>query len=263
MSCTKIAYVSIKGGVGKTTNAIMTATNLAARGYRVLYWDGDGNNSGTMFFTTGISGIADTIESKNTFEALSHTNIANYAVHARIKNIDIVPSHLNIFKLRGIGYNELLRTLRTAEDNYDFIVIDTAPTYDNLVINAVLAADVIITPIRFTSFDFSTAKFLQKQLYDDCPDKVEKWYLMYSTWEDRWTPFEDSMQSQFVRLFEKHFPHKILEVHIPLAKAAVDYTQTDTKLSTKSRIVGARKLATEINKLVDMFTDKEDSVEIF
>lgn len=70
-----ITYSSMKGGVGKTTNAILTATNLAARGFKVLFFDLDTNNSGTMYFTQGIEGITDTIESHNVFESLSHNDI--------------------------------------------------------------------------------------------------------------------------------------------------------------------------------------------
>ena len=53
-----ITYSSMKGGVGKTTDSILTATNLAARGFKVLYFDLDPNNSGTMYFTAGIENIA-------------------------------------------------------------------------------------------------------------------------------------------------------------------------------------------------------------
>ena len=117
-----ITYSSMKGGVGKTTNAILTATNLATRGFKVLFT----NNSGTMYFTQGIEGIIDTIETHNVFESLSHNDIEKYGIHSRIENIDIVPSHLNIFKLRGIGYNEFQKTLRGYEEKYDYVVIDTA-----------------------------------------------------------------------------------------------------------------------------------------
>lgn len=47
----------MNGGVGKTTDSILTATNLAARGFKVLYFDLDPNNSGTMYFTAGIENI--------------------------------------------------------------------------------------------------------------------------------------------------------------------------------------------------------------
>lgn len=257
-----ITFSSMKGGVGKTTESIMTATNLAARNFKVLYFDLDPNNSGTMFFTSGIENIENIIERQNVFEALSHNAIENYTIQSKIQNIDIIPSHLNIFKLRGIGYNELQKTLKTNKF-YDFIIVDTAPTYDNIVINALSAADIILTPIKFTSFDFTTTCFLQKQLYDDIPNKVENWYILYSDWQEAQSRFPDSSQSQFDKLFKSTFQN-ILNVHIPRTNIAQNYTQIEgTKVSIKSSLSGSRRLATEFNKLVDMITGKENTVEKF
>ena len=249
-----ITFSSMKGGVGKTTNAILTATNLAARGFKVLFFDLDTNNSGTMFFTQGIEGITELIEVKNVFESLSHNDITKYSVPTRIENIDIIPSHLNIFKLRGIGYNELQKTLKGYEEKYEYVVIDTAPTYDNLVINALLASDIILTPLKFSSFDFTTAKFLQKQLYDDAPGQVDKWYLLYSDWQQKFANFENAPQMQFVKYFEENFTN-ILDIYIPRTDAASKYTQMDLKISTTSKVsTTAKSLAIEINKLVNMLT---------
>lgn len=258
-----ITYSSMKGGVGKTTDAILTTMNLAARGFKVLFFDLDTNNSGTMYFTQGIADIAEIIETHNVFESLSHNNIDRYKINSRIENIDIVPSHLNIFKLRGIGYNELQKTLKGYEEKYDYVVIDTAPTYDNLVINALLASDVILTPIKFSSFDFTTSKFLQKQLYDDCPTQVEKWYLLYSDWQQKYAVFDESPQMQFVKVFEENFSN-VLKIYIPRTNSASDYTQLDKKLSVNSKTsISARNLAIEINKLVNMLTGEEKFVERF
>lgn len=249
-----ITYSSMKGGVGKTTDAILTATNLAARSFKVLYFDLDTNNSGTMYFTQGIDSITDIIETHNVFESLSHNDIDKYSIHSRIENIDIVPSHLNIFKLRGIGYNELQKTLKGYEEKYDYVVIDTAPTYDNLVINALLASDIILTPLKFSSFDFTTAKFLQKQLYDDAPNQVDKWYLLYSDYQQKFANFENAPQTQFVRYFEENFSN-ILDIYIPRTDAASKYTQMDLKISTTSKVsTTAKTLAVEINRLVNMLT---------
>lgn len=255
-----ITYSSMKGGVGKTTDSILTATNLAARGFKVLYFDLDPNNSGTMYFTAGIENIAETIERCNVFESLSHNSIENYAVKSRVGNIDIIPSHLNIHKLRGIGYNELQKTLRN--NGYDYVVIDTSPNYDNIVINALIAADIILTPLEFTSFNLTTTKFLQRQIYDDCPQQAGKWFLLYSHWQERMSVFPTSTQSQFVEVFESEFQN-ILDVHIPQTSAADKYVQTNEKVSTKSRIVGTRRLAVEINKLVNMLAENSAEAEIF
>ncbi len=257
-----IAIINMKGGVGKTTNSIMTANCLAARGLKILFFDLDPNNSATMYYTSGIEEIESKIERQNVFEALSHNAVEGYTIPSKIENIDIIPSHLNIFKLRGIGYNELQKTLRTVQ-GYDYVIIDSAPTYDNIVINALIASDIILTPIRFTSFDFTTTCFLQKQIYDDAPQQIEKWYLLYSDWIESHARFKDSLQSQFVKLFESNFSN-ILDVHIPRTPVAQNYTQLeDFKVSMKSHVVGSKRLATEFNKLCNMVTGEEKNVERF
>lgn len=255
-----ITLSSMKGGCGKTTNSILITTNLAARGYKVLYFDLDPNNSGTMFFTSGIENISELIETHNIFESLSHNNVKNYVIKSNVENVDIIPSHLNIFKLRGISYNELSKTLR--DNEYDFVVIDTAPTYDNIVINALTVADIILTPLQLDSFNFTTTKFLQRQIYDDCPQQAEKWYLFYSFWRKNIETFSTSSQSQFASFFENEFKN-ILNVHIPSATAASNYIQCRQKLGVSSSAVGKSRLAQEINNLVNMLTGKEDAPEKF
>ncbi len=45
----------MKGGVGKSTDAILLANNLAARGFKVLFFDMDTNNSSTIYYTLGMA----------------------------------------------------------------------------------------------------------------------------------------------------------------------------------------------------------------
>ncbi|MDR2028298.1 MAG: ParA family protein, partial [Treponema sp.] len=47
---TVIAFISIKGGVGKSRGAILTANCLGAAGKRVLIIDMDHNNSTTYYY---------------------------------------------------------------------------------------------------------------------------------------------------------------------------------------------------------------------
>lgn len=74
--------------------------------------------------------------------------------------------------------------------------------------------------------------------------------------------FPTSTQSQFVQVFESEFQN-ILDVHIPQTSSADKYVQTNEKISTKSRLVGARRLATEINKLVNMLAEGSGEVDTF
>ena len=125
-----ITFSSMKGGVGKSTDAVLLANNLAARGFKVLFFDMDTNNSSTIYYCMG---IADEFPVQNVAEALTHRTTEGYTVHSRIPNIDIVPSSLRLFDIRSIDYHVLKKSL--PKDEYDFIIIDTAPTYANLVLS--------------------------------------------------------------------------------------------------------------------------------
>lgn len=257
-----ITFSAMKGGVGKTTNAILVTNCLASRGYKVLFVDLDVfNNSGTTYYTTGLPGIDDVVAKKNSFEALSKNTLKDYVIESKIQNVDLLANSVNTSKLRACGYYELQKTLSSGKEDYDYIIVDTSPTYDNIVINALVCADLILTPLQFNSFSVVTAKFLQKQLYDDCPNQAGKWYLLYSWWQEKLANFATSTQSQFVQVMEREFEN-ILDVHIPSTTFASNYTQfdsKDSKLNVDSPKVGSKRLAIEINKLCNMLAGKNST----
>ena len=252
-----ITFSSMKGGVGKSTDAVLLANNLAARGFKVLFFDMDTNNSSTIYYCMG---IADEFPTQNVAEALTHRTTEGYTVHSRIPNIDIVPSSLRLFDIRAIDYHVLKKSL--PKDEYDFIIIDTAPTYDNLVMNALYAADYIFTPVQLDFFNLTTSRFLRSHLYDELNEQVQKWYIYYTFWQENLAVFPESIQSQFAALFESEFDN-ILDIQIPNTPATRKYTQTDEKVSIHSRMLGSQRLAVAFNKLANMITNSEQDVEKF
>lgn len=260
-----IAFSSMKGGVGKSSASIFVANNLAARGFKVLYFDLDTNNSGSMYYTIGIDNIQELQQTKNTFEALSHNNIVDCIIKSRIENVDIVPSSLYIYKLRTIGFNNLKKELEKVKDCYDFCIIDTAPTWDNIVINAYKAATFILTPIQLDFFNTSTTEVLKAFFYDEVEEVLEenKWFLFYSEFQPAMARFPESTQSQFVNYFESHWDN-ILDIHIPKTQKVVNYVgRLNEYVSTTSSNNTTKMLADEINKLVNMLTGVENNIEKF
>ena len=75
-----ITFSSMKGGVGKSSDAILFANNLAARGYKVLFFDMDTNNSSTIYYCMG---IANEFPTQNVAEALAHRTTEGYTVQSR------------------------------------------------------------------------------------------------------------------------------------------------------------------------------------
>lgn len=233
---------------------------MAMRGHKVLVIDFDPNNSATLFYTRGIENINNLIETHNIFEMLSHNDAKANIIQSRIKNIDIIPSHLNIFKLRSMGYNELQKSIKNIQDEYDYIIIDTAPTYDNILINVLLVSDYIFTPIELNSDNITTTKFLQKQLYDDCEAKVGCWYILISYWKEAISKFPNSMQSQFEALFNQMFSN-ILDVHIPFTNIVKRYVELDDKVSTTVKDNSSKAIAIAYNQLANMIEGKDANDE--
>ncbi|MCM1321612.1 MAG: AAA family ATPase [Bacteroides sp.] len=247
-----ITFSSMKGGVGKSTDAVLLANNLAARGFKVLFFDMDTNNSSTIYYCMG---IANEFPTQNVAEALTHRTIEGCTVKSRIENIDIVPSSLRLFDIRSIDYHALKKTLPV--DTYDFIIIDTAPTYDNLVMNALYAADYIFTPVQLDFFNLTTSRFLRSHLYDELPEQVDKWFIFYSFWQENHALFAASVQSQFARIFEREFSNILKDIQIPKTPAIIKYTQTDEKVSVHSRLIGSQRLAVAFNHFADLITQTE------
>jgi cellulose biosynthesis protein BcsQ len=114
-----ITFSSMKGGVGKSSDAMLFANNLAARGYKILYFDMDTNNSSTIYYCMG---IANEFPTQNVAEALAHRTTEGYTVQSRIPNVDIVPSSLRLFDIRTIDFHALKKDYKTSK--IPFIVIN-------------------------------------------------------------------------------------------------------------------------------------------
>jgi pilus assembly protein CpaE len=117
-----IAFVSLKGGVGKTTLALETAVSLSKNfGKKVLLVDAN-------FSAPNIGLYLDLTNDLTLHDALSGTLLHNaiYESHG----IDIVPASLyykgevDIFKLKKI--------LDKFRPRYDFIILDSSPNYEEL-----------------------------------------------------------------------------------------------------------------------------------
>lgn len=247
----KITISTLKGGSGKTTLSILIANNLAARGQKVLVIDLDPNNSSSLYYLSGIKGIEDVIVEKNIFAALTKRDAAANIVATKKDRVDIIPSSLELSSIRTIDTKTLSKVLAQVDNDYDYIIIDTAPTYDNHTISALYAADLIFTPVETIKFCLTTTAFMQAKLYDELQEKINSWYLIYNKWDISYEKFENSRQSQFSRMFESSFEN-FLTVKIPKTPLIDNYINSDEPLSVKSRAIGNKRMATAINTLIDL-----------
>ncbi|MCY4148285.1 MAG: AAA family ATPase [Gammaproteobacteria bacterium] len=144
-----IAITNQKGGVGKTTTAVNLASTLAHAGYRLLLVDMDpqGNASGG-------SGIAINHLETSIYQVLLGTAEFSDALCQTDHGFHVAPSHRDLVgaqvELGSFSDKEfrLKHALREVDTDYDFILIDCAPTLNILTINALAAANEVLVPVQ-------------------------------------------------------------------------------------------------------------------
>lgn len=162
---TKIAFINLKGGVGKTTLAVNFARYCGEKGSKVLLIDVDPQTNATL------SCMKPSEWEKHSKEKGSLANIMGLRNHATadgaekkvkdiivknvFKNVDLIPSHLDLFsidlELGGKTARELI-LLRQLEDNgidknYDYIICDCPPNLATATQNAIAYCDHYLIPV--------------------------------------------------------------------------------------------------------------------
>ena len=149
-----IAVANQKGGVGKTTTSINLAASLGVLEKRVLLIDSDPQANAT----SGLGVDVETVE-KGTYQLLEHTISAKEAiVSTNSPNVDVIPAHIDLVaieielvdkKNREYMLKDAVKEIR---NNYDYIIIDCAPSLGLLTLNALTCADSVIIPIQCEYF---------------------------------------------------------------------------------------------------------------
>ncbi len=149
-----IAIANQKGGVGKTTTSVNLAASLGVLEKKVLLIDADPQANAT-------SGLGIDVESVNigTYQVLEHSNAIKEAIISTSSpNLDLLPAHIDLvaIEIELVDKNQreymLKKALADCVDDYDYILIDCAPSLGLLTLNALTAAHAIVIPIQCEYF---------------------------------------------------------------------------------------------------------------
>jgi chromosome partitioning related protein ParA len=143
----RITVVSTKGGVGKTTVAANLGGFLADAGYRVLLIDADVQPTLSSYYALraeGAAGLFQLMVSGDTSAVISRTVIPNLDL---IVSNDPTGQLPNLLLHAPDGRTRLKHLFDRFDGHYDFIVVDTQGSLSALQDAAVLAADLLISPL--------------------------------------------------------------------------------------------------------------------
>ena len=151
---TTITIGQRKGGNGKSTSALNLAHAFALGGKRVLLIDLDDQKNSTSAIETTLSPV-------HTVEALlldSRVSVAEAAVATTWAGVDLIAASPNlsgtIRELDGeVGSHLVLaEKLCRAASDYDICLIDTSPSLNILVVNALCASRWLFVPLSSKYF---------------------------------------------------------------------------------------------------------------
>ena len=257
-----ITVSSIKGGVGKSSVVLLLANNLASRGRKVLVIDTDLNNTVTVYYTMGIGRIGEICERQNVSLAFSMGKIDDKnIVQSRKQNVSVVPSSLRLLDQRSMESVEIKRVLRSAK-GFDDVIIDTSPTYDSIVAGAWMAADLILSPVQFTEYNFNMSACLMSKMRSVTPEQAKKTYFLFNHWSEQYAQYPSSMQNLVFTMYRQNFDN-LLSVTLPDTRFVDRYTNFDEKCNVRSLQPGCSRLAKGINNLINMIYDQNTVVEVF
>lgn len=210
-----IAIVNQKGGVGKTTTAVNLAACIGERGHRVLLVDIDPQGN-----TTSGLGLNKRDITKSTYDLLINgVDAAEAVVSTEFKNVDILPSNMNLAgaELELVDSDKRESRLRTSlamlTEQYDFIFLDCPPSLGLITLNALCAADTLMVPIQCEYYALEGLSQLMatvrqvKRLYNPHLDMEGVLLTMYDG--------RLNLTQQVVAEVKRFFPRKVYSSVIP------------------------------------------------
>jgi chromosome partitioning protein len=144
-----VAFVSEKGGVGKSTSVLNVAACLAREGLKVLVLDTDPQANVSYVLLRGEEPRRPTLHEV----LVGQAEAAAAIVPTVLEGVDLLPAaatlaDANVILAGAVGRERRLpMAMEGAGGAYDFVLVDTAPTRSLLTANVLNFAEEVLVPI--------------------------------------------------------------------------------------------------------------------
>jgi chromosome partitioning protein len=212
-----IAVANQKGGVGKTTTAVNVSACLAALGKNILLLDIDPQANAT----SGV-GVEKTEGASAYGPLLGESPLIEKIQKTAYDRLSLIPSELDLCGAElelGRLENHLHRVRQAldpirASNQFEFIIVDCAPSLGVLTLNAFAAADDLLVPLQCEYYALEGISMIHRvvgQLRDNGINPGLQLLGVVMTMFDART----RLAQQVVDEVRKHFGDKVFDTVIP------------------------------------------------
>ena len=234
----KIAIALSKGGVGKTTTAVSLSAGLATVGKRVLLVDADVQGQcATMLGLEPKNGLAELLmEDPDPTEVLTEAR----------PDLWLLAGGFSLSKAKQMMAREnyrsdliLSKVMKPYEGHFDYVIVDTAPSFDNLTVNVLCYIDEIICPVNMEALALDgLGTFLENIKPIQEEEGITLRYILPTFLDGRVKKTEEVLDQLYMHFPDKlcrpiHYSVKLSEApawgktiyeYSPKDRAAVDYS---------------------------------------
>ena len=233
----KLIFANFKGGVGKTTNSVMTAYELARRGYKTLICDLDPQSNTTQLLrrTYALQNKKELPFNKTMMAAMQDNDVQNSVVKV-MDDLFLLPSYedfvhypdfleqkfmpnTNNYKEHRLAY--FGNIIDQFSSKFDYVIYDVPPTLSIYVDSALYDCDYIIIVLQTQqrSLDGAEAFFeYMQKFYDDHPHVNYDFLGVLPVLLRNSSPVDDQILSDSYKVFGRKMVFKNIIHHMERLK---------------------------------------------